>query len=178
MGKRNVSALRMTIGSSLLLLSVALPNPAGATHEAEHRFTVYGYVRDDNGKPLSSERVIVVDKRLDQANTTFTDHEGYYEALLHIHDTDLGDEIAVMAGEKQKSIRAEFDPKDHETERKARVDFGAPPSAGSAGSPAAQKIGLLAIVVAGAVVLMIGLVRYGKRDRQKGKKGRKSKKQR
>jgi hypothetical protein len=176
MGQRDVSAVRMTIGSSLLLLSIVLATPAWATHEAEHRFTVYGTVRDDHGAPVSGERVIVVDKRLDQANTTFTDGEGYYEALLHIHDSDLGDEIAVMAGDKQKSIRAEFDPKDHETERKAKVDFGAPPSAESPGSPAAQKIGLLAIVVAGAALLMIGLIRYGKRSKPKGRKGRKSKK--
>jgi len=140
MGKRNVSAVRMTLWSSLLLLSVIMmPTPARATHEAEHRFTVSGYVRDDQGQPVSGERVIVVDKRLDQANTTFTDKEGYFEALLHIHDTDVGDEIAVMAGDRQKSIRAEFDPADHKTERRVTVDFGAAPTARPAGSPAGKR---------------------------------------
>lgn len=170
--------MRMTLGSSLLLLTILmmLPSPAGATHEAEHRFTVSGYVMDDHGKPVSGERVIVVDKRLDQANTTFTDKEGYYEALLHIHDTDVGDEIAVMAGEKQKTIRADFNPEDHKTERKVRVDFGAPPSEGAPGSPVGTKVGLLAVVVAGAVLLMVGLIRFGKRQRPRGRKGSKSKK--
>ncbi|HEY4485621.1 MAG TPA: carboxypeptidase-like regulatory domain-containing protein, partial [Nitrospiria bacterium] len=64
--------------------------PALATHEVDHRFMVYGTVRDDQGRPVRDAKVIVVDPRLSESGmTAFTDGSGYYEAVLHLHNTDL-----------------------------------------------------------------------------------------
>ena len=81
--------------------------------------------------------------------TAFTDRNGEYEALLHLHNNDLGDEIIVTALDRRKSIRAEFDPNDKVTVRKARVDFGAP------GTDHAASGRFGALVLAG-VVLAVG----------------------
>ncbi len=111
-----------------LPILILLAAPAFATHEADHRFIVHGTVHDDRGNPVADARVIVVDPRLDEGMTAFTDRNGDFEALLHLHDTDLGNEIIVTALDQRKTVRAEFDPNDKHTERKTRVDFGAPGS--------------------------------------------------
>lgn len=176
MGKRSVWFFGMTVGSSVVLIGGVLLGTAWATHETEHRFTVYGYVRDDKGQPVPNERVIVVNKRLDQANTTFSDSDGYYEALLHMHNDSLGDEIAVMAGDDQKSIRAQFDPEDHKTERRTEVDFGAPASSAPAvqGPPAWIYGGAAAVLIllAGAVWASLSKKKAAQQVQKKGKKKR------
>jgi hypothetical protein len=153
----------------LLLFS----SPAIATHEADHRFTVYGTVHDEGGKPVKDAKVIVVDPRLDEGMTAFTDRNGDYEALLHLHNTDLGDEIIVTVLDQRKSVRAEFDPGDKVTVRKARVDFGAPgsdrPGSGWSGSPALLGSVLLAM----AVTVYIYFRRSRRRKHRASKKARK-----
>ena len=149
---------------------------AVATHEAHHRFTVFGYVRDDHGIPTANVRVIIVDKRLDRANTTFSDGEGYYEGMIHIHNEDLGDEITVMAGDQQKTIRAEFDPEDTSSERRVQVDFGAPPSASSAEQSDPRLIYGVAALVVLSIVVAIGASRFRKKNQKKVQKRSKQKK--
>jgi len=104
---------------------------------------------------VADAKVIVVDPRLDEGMTAFTDRDGAFEALLHLHNTDLGDEIIVTALDQQKTVRAEFDPNDKVTVRKARVDFGATgtglPGSGGVGIPV--MIGTVLIVGAGVVVI-------------------------
>jgi hypothetical protein len=137
--------------AALVALAVALaPAPARATHENDHRFTVFGYVRDANGKAVPDAKVIVVDPRLDEGTTAFTDRGGYYEALLHLHNDDLGDEIIVTALEQRKTIRATFDPNDSGTVRRAQVDFG--PAGATASGPDNWKW------IAGGAVLVVAAV--------------------
>ena len=163
-----VSGLLMTLWASIFLLAGLFPRPALATHEADHRFTVYGYVRDDRGNPIKGERVIIVDTRTDQARTAFTDQEGYYEGLLHLHNDNLGDEVAVMVGDQRKTVRATFDPEDLESERKVQIDFGAEStSAGEVTSLPTWVYGMGALVV---LALIFGAFRYGKRSKKSGRK--------
>src|SRR3972149_4776428 len=164
-----IAVLWMTLMSSALLLGGVLSKPVMATHEADHRFIVYGYVRDDHGRPMVGEKVIVVDTRVDEGMTTFTDRDGYYEALLHLHNTDLGDEVVVMVKEQRKSIRAPFDPDDKHTERKPQVDFGSAAVAGEPSTPA-WRYGLAAAVIVG-IALTIGAIRYRKRGKKQPLKG-------
>lgn len=176
MGGGKVAVLWITLISSAPLLNGLLPKPVLATHEAEHRFTVYGYVRDDRGRPMVDEKVIVVDTRLDEALTTFADQDGYYEALLHLHNEDLGDEVVVMVKEQRKSIRVTFDPDDKHTERKAEVNFGSATAAVESSTPA-WGYGLAAAVVVG-IALTIGAIRYrrrGQRHLQRGSKPKRGK---
>jgi hypothetical protein len=128
-------------------LFILSSSPAFATHEVDHRFTVYGTVYDDRGRPVADTKVIVVDPRLDEGMTVFTDRNGEFEALLHLHNTDLGDEIIVTALDQRKTIRAEFDPNDKVTVRKGRIDIGAP----GTGRPGFWGIGMS--VLAGTVLM-------------------------
>ncbi len=111
---------------ALILDFTAWDHPAWATHDTQHRYTVFGYVRDEQGKALQDVRVIVTDTRLDEGGTAFTDENGYYELLLHLHNDNLGDEIVIKAQDKEKRIKASFNPQDRFTERRAQVDFGPP----------------------------------------------------
>jgi hypothetical protein len=173
MNKGTVSGWWMVIVTSIFLVPGLLPRAAMATHEADHRFTVYGYVRDDRGRPVKGERVIVVDDRSDQAHTAFTDGDGYYEALLHLHNQDMGNEITLMVRDEKKSIRATFDPEDKSSERKVQVDFGAPLAADEASVPA-WKYGVAVLIVVG-LVMTIRFIRSSKKSQRRAGKGSKQK---
>ena len=108
-----------------LLMILSFTEPAWATHDTQHRFTVFGQVRDEDGQPVQNARVIVTDNRLEEeGGTTFTDPNGNYSQLLHLHNDNLNDEIVIRVGDKEKKIRAVFNVEDRTTERKSRVDFG------------------------------------------------------
>ena len=119
----------------LIFVWVMVPSIVWATHEAEHRFTVYGYVRDTKSHSIKDVKVMVVDNRIGEGSTAFTDQKGYYEVLLHLHNTNQGDEITITTPDETKTITANFNPEDHTTERKVQVDFGAPASENPSGSP-------------------------------------------
>jgi len=114
------------------LVGLILPYSAWATHETDHRFTILGYVRDTDGKPVKDVRVQARDLRdqsVDPVNT-YADGSGFYKVVLHLHNTNAGDPIQVSIKDERsgvdevKKIRAEFNPNDRRTEREARVNFG------------------------------------------------------
>jgi hypothetical protein len=124
--------------------------PAWATHEVDHRFVVSGYVRGADATPTASVKVVVTHPRSKLSETVLTDRSGHYSVLLHLHDSDAGDPVTVTAGEETRTIKADFDPKDHSTPRLAQVDFGAAPKSDGAGLPA-WGYGLAGAVLAGAL---------------------------
>ncbi|HEY5648998.1 MAG TPA: carboxypeptidase-like regulatory domain-containing protein [Nitrospiria bacterium] len=147
---------------------LSLAPPAYSTHEADHRFEVFGTVRDAGGKPVADAKVIIVDSRVDQGTTVFTGSDGKYKATLHLHNENLGDEIVVAAQGDRKTVRAEFDPADTESKRSVRVDFGAPAAPGS------ENRGIGKIAALGSVLLVIAalVVVYARKSRRRsgGKK--------
>ena len=147
------------------ILFIVSSSPAFATHENDHRFTVYGTVHDDRGHAVADIKVIVVDPRLDEGMTVFTDRNGEFEALLHLHNADRGDEIIVTALDQRKTVRAEFDPNDKVTVRKARVDFGASESRvpGFWGGGMSMLAG--AVLMAGAAAAFVFWRRFRRRKR-------------
>lgn len=162
---------------ALLWFLVLFAPPAFATHEVDHRFIVHGTVRDGQGRPVPDAKVIVVASRLNEGMTAFTDRNGRYEALLHLHNSDLGDEIIVTAMDQRKSIRVEFDPNDLSTPRGAEVDFG-PSTDEAQGSKAFWRSpvfgGALVGIGTAALIYWVWRIRAGKRPGipKKGKKGR------
>jgi hypothetical protein len=154
---------------------IFLASPVLATHEADHRFIVSGTVRDEAGNPVADARVIVVDPRLDEGMTAFTDRNGDFEALLHLHNTDLGNEIIVTAQDQKKTIRAEFDPNDKVTVRKARVDFGAPGTGRPVSGWYASPVLAGAVLLTAAVGAFMLLRRYGRWKRRASQTSRKKK---
>lgn len=135
-----------------------------ATHEVDHRFTVYGYVRDAQGHPVADARVMVVEKKGEGGKTAFTDSDGYYEALLHIHNDQLGDELLVTVSENTRQINEtkrmaiQFDSQDRVTERRSRLDFG-PEGRGKSGFA----------MYAAAALLVVGGITFWKMARKRSK---------
>ena len=108
-----------------LFLSLFSPETVYATHEADHRYTVSGYVRDEAGKPIPNLSVALEHKG-GEKKIAVTDRRGHYETLFHLHSDNAGDEMIVTAGSEIKKIKVAFDPEDRFTDRRGGVDFGAP----------------------------------------------------
>jgi hypothetical protein len=98
--------------------------PAWAEHEVDHRFDVSGTVRAADGTPSAGVKVVVAHPRTDLKETVLTDASGRYSVRLHLHDKDAGDPVTVTAGDETKTIKADYDPKDHHTPRVVEVNFG------------------------------------------------------
>jgi len=94
-------------------------------HEADHRFTVLGHVRDAQGEGRS-EVTVTLEHKGGVKQQAKTESSGYYESVFHLHDNNLGDEIIVTAGSEVKRIVTVFDVEDKHSVREGRVDFGAP----------------------------------------------------
>jgi|SRR3990172_508442 len=160
----------------LILVFVSLLGPVGgdqrvwATHDIQHRYTVLGYIRDQQGKALPDSRVSVTDIPLNQTGTAFTDGNGYYEVLLHLHNENQGDEIVVKAQDTEKKLKASFDPQDRFTERRVEVNFG-PVVQAKDGQRWGYFGGIAAVLLAGALISW----RF-KRKRAKRQKERQGKK--
>lgn len=143
--------------------------PVHATHEIDHRFTVYGYVRDAQGNPIS-DRTVAVTHVGGEKKAATTRSNGYYEVLLHLHNDNKGDEIDVVTGDEKKKITAEFDPQDMGTVRQTQVDFGAP------GKPSESSPLLWGAVIVGVVILSYFSYGYLRRSRRAAKRSQKKKK--
>ena len=107
-----------------VVLSVVLPSVVTATHEADHRFIVEGYVCGADGKGVADTDVLVKDTKVSYGQVVKTDGYGYYKATFHLHNDNLGDPLLIEAKGEQQNRKIQFDPKDLEAERKIRVNFG------------------------------------------------------
>jgi hypothetical protein len=120
--KRRWTGLRVALACSLLV--VAAPSRVLATHEADHRFTVEGFVCGADGNGLPDADVLVKDTKISYGQVVKTDGGGYYKATFHLHNDNLGDSLLVEAKGEQQNHKIQFDPKDLESERKIQVNFG------------------------------------------------------
>ncbi len=129
---------------------------------------VEGYVCGPAGSAVSNVDVLVKDTKISYGQVVRTDGDGYYRATFHLHNDNLGDPLLVEARGEQQNLKVEFDPKDLESERKVRVNFGA--GCDVSGPPAWLWWGGGAIVVAIGSAIGIKLVRSQRRqERGKGK---------
>ncbi|RMF93717.1 MAG: hypothetical protein D6736_01285 [Nitrospinota bacterium] len=109
------------------LLWIGTVSAVLATHEADHRFTIYGSVRDGSsfpGKPLAGREIEVRDGESGQLlQRGRTDQQGRYSLLLHVHNADLGRVVTVQTPGAQKRLELRFNPVDRTTERREQVDL-------------------------------------------------------
>ena len=96
---------------------------ASATHSVDTRFTVLGFVRDHDGRPMSDRRVEVVRERTGFAFRGRTDGGGFYVVVAWVRDEDRGDRLRVQVNGTSLRVSATFDPSDRRSERGTRVDF-------------------------------------------------------
>lgn len=97
-------------------------NSALAEHEVDHRYTVKGYLLDENENAIAKRDVRVYDggKMLAQ---TETDSSGYYSLHLHLHNEDIGRKLELRSGSRQGEFRVSFDPDDITTQRVREANF-------------------------------------------------------
>jgi hypothetical protein len=100
------------------------PSIVSATHEADHRFTVEGFVCGADGKGSANIDVLVKDTKISYGQIVKTDGDGYYKAAFHLHNDNLGDPLLIEANGQQQQQKVSFDPKDLESERIILVNFG------------------------------------------------------
>ena len=159
------------------LLAVVFPAVVSATHEADHRFTVEGFVCGADGKGVPNTDVLVKDTKISYGQIVKTDGDGYYKAPFHLHNDNLGDPILVEARGEQQHQKVTFDPKDLETERKIQVNFGSG-CVQEAGAPplwVLAGLGAVAVAVGGFVVAKV-YRSWRKQDQKRGKSQGKRKK--
>lgn len=166
--------MRAVVGAAALLTALwALSSPVVAMHEVDHRFTVEGFVCGAGGQPVADQKVIVKDTRVSVVETAYTDSYGYYKAILHLHDDNLGDPVLIIAGDREQKTKVQFDPEDRSSERSARVDFGT-------GCAVEREAPVWVFYGAGAVVVLLAayagarMVRTHRKAQGRAKKSRKA----
>jgi hypothetical protein len=144
------------------------PSVAMATHEADHRFTVEGYVCGADGKGIADIEVLVKDTKISYGQVVKTNGDGYYKAAFHLHNDNLGDPLLVEAKGEQQNHKIQFDPKDLEAERKLKVNFGT--GCDTSAPPAWLWWGVGAVAAAAGGVVAMKIVRsQRKHERANGK---------
>ena len=180
---RKLAAVFLSL-AGLCAASLGGPRLAFAMHETDHRFTVSGYVYDKQGKPVGDARVHVRDLRDSKIEpvTIYTDGNGYYKAVLHLHNDNAGDPVQVTAIEEKlglqeaKTVRAEFSPKDLTTERRATLHIGAVPEGLVPEVPMYWQYGVGGAMAVGVIGAILWWRRRKTKTRAKrrGKKGSKA----
>ncbi len=154
-----------------LFLIVTFPQFVLAEHEADHRYTIQGYVLDSQKRGIANSRVkAMLDGKLIAQKTT--DSSGFYQAQLHLHDPDYGKELEIVTEQGKGIVKIDFILGDKETERFHHINF-------IDGQLAEGEISTLEFpqwiyfAGAGLVILIVVIAMSGKK---KGKKKSKKKK--
>jgi len=158
------------VGRWSLIGAALFPSLLFASHAADHRFTVEGFVCGKDGRPSTKTEVLVKDTRVTVGQTVTTDDDGYYKVTLHLHNDNLGDPLLVEAGGEQQNFKIQFDPNDLESERKLRVDFGSGCES-DLGPPRWLFYGLGAAAVAILGLIGLKISRKRMREEQRRRKG-------
>ncbi len=165
--------IRLTAMSALMLFGFT--NVAFSEHEADHRYTLQGYVLDKQKKGIanSSVKVMLEGKFIAQK---MTDSQGLYKAKLHLHDPDYGKELEVLTDAGKGKVKITFKPGDRETERLHLINF-------VDGKLVEGKISNTALpewiyfLIGAVIVLVIVIVMGSKSIKKKKKKKKKKQKQ-
>jgi hypothetical protein len=155
----------------------SFPSVVAATHEADHRFTVEGYVCGADGKSSANVDVLVKDTKISYGQIVKTDGDGHYKASFHLHNDNLGDPLLIEANGQQQQQKVSFDPKDLEAERVIQVNFGTGCTQDRNGIPLWVYLGGGAVAAAAGGFIGLKLIRsWRKQEQKRGKSQSKRKK--
>jgi hypothetical protein len=108
---------------AFLLLSIVYSGHSLAEHAVPFRFTVLGYVKEQDGKVRPGVEVRVTREKTGLSYVGATDRTGLYVIVTRLVDENMGEALSLRTAEQAVRIVARFDPSDHEHERGTRVDF-------------------------------------------------------
>ena len=159
----------VTLGA--LLLAAA---PAFADHEPNHRYHVWGYVKDKTGKPFAGEKVTVKHEKTGQTGIGVSGGNGRYEVKLHLHDDNLGDELTVSVKGAIKKAEVKFDPKNVTTERFGQVDLAIENRTAPAPPPPLYQRPSVLIGTGAGFAAILGLVLWTGQNRKRRREQRRA----
>jgi hypothetical protein len=160
-----------------LVVVGSLPSVVFATHEADHRFTVEGFVCGADGKSSANVDVLVKDTKISYAQVVKTDGDGHYKAAFHLHNDNLGDPLLIEANGQQQQQKVSFDPKDLEAERIIQVNFGTGCIQDRNSVPLGVYLGSGAVIAAVGGFIGFKLIRSSRKKEQKRGKSQGKRKQ-
>jgi hypothetical protein len=177
---RSIPAVAVAVAGCVAFV-VGGPCRANAMHETDHRFTISGYVYNKEAVPVGDARVYVRDLRDQSVEpvTTYTDGTGYYKVVLHLHNSNEGDDLQVRAIDEKigldeaKTVRAKFVPSDVQTDRRASVNIGPVPDSMAAPSGARDWRYVVGGVVIGGAVAAFAWSQHRKRKAKTRRRGKK-----
>lgn len=153
------------LGLLIALSVVGYGDEVIALHKSDHRFRVSGFVRDNAGRALPDAGVTLEHKGSQQKKQVKADRWGFYEALFHLHNANLDEEIVITVGSEVKLVPIVFDPDDVVSDRKVEVDFGAP----AADSGGGWLYGGVAVLLLAVFVLYFRRIKKSKVKQKKRK---------
>ena len=106
----------------LFMIVILVSLAARAEHEADHRYTLRGYVLDDTRAAIPGAS-ISVRSDVQLLGNGKADASGYYSILVHLHDADLGRILTVQAGDDEGEVQVSLTPGDRRTPRLHHVNF-------------------------------------------------------
>ena len=157
--RRWIIAITVMLGS--------FPSIVLATHEADHRFTVEGFVCGADGKGSPDLDVLVKDTKVSNGQIVKTDGDGHYKAAFHLHNDNLGDPLLIEANGQQQHQKVSFDPKDLEAERIIQVNFGTGCIQDRNSVPMWVYLGLGAVAATVGGFVGLRLIRSSRKQEQK-----------
>ena len=113
----------LTAVGLMLLCSLWTAYDVSAEHTVDHRYTIWGYVKDADGAPLKGISVAITDGRENRLGVARTGANGRYSIRLHLHNSDLGRLLSVEANNVSRQLRVTFSPNNITSARTHRVDF-------------------------------------------------------
>jgi len=146
-------------------LCIIFPSLSFAEHEADHRYTIQGYILDDKKQGVANASVkAMLNGKLIAQKTT--DSRGFYKAQLHLHDPDFGKELEIITKKGKGTVVIEFTLGDKKTERFHDINFVNGEL--TEGKLVVSGFPQWVYFAGGGVLLLIGIIVMGRK-----KKGRK-----
>ena len=108
------------MGFALLLLGA---RSASATHEVDHRYTVWGEIQYEDNTPAAEVVIQLLVKGGEVLGEVKTDRNGRYRIAMHLHNEDLYKVFDMRANNVTRKVRILFNANDRKTERGQRVDL-------------------------------------------------------
>jgi hypothetical protein len=105
-----------------LALTMGFAHPVSATHKPDHRYTVWGEIKYEDGEPAANVTIYLMVKDGEPLGESKTDYRGRYRISLHVHNEDLYKVFDMKVNNVHRKVRLLFSPNDRKTERGQRVD--------------------------------------------------------